>query len=362
MPAAPARLRRGGARLPRRARARPPGGRRADELLPAGGGGRSARRRGHRASWCRRSSRLAARVRAGASWPPACACRSGRRGCRPSKYVRWLDFGLPVVVGLLVLRWCWSLVSLGGEELRGRRQELRLRAGRGDRAQLRAAPAALRPGGGRDRARRLGAPARGGRSSCARTAASSAWSASSAPTTAAPRDDPRHHHPRRPAARPRAAARRRSPTSTPPARSGQMHGRAARSPGGRRSSAWAPARWPVTAAAGDRWTFYELDPTVERHRARPQPVHLPARLRRALRRGAAAMPGCRWSARRRASTALLVADAFSSDAIPTHLLTREARARSTGASCAPTACWRFTSPTASSTSSRCSARWPATSG
>jgi hypothetical protein len=74
---------------------------------------------------------------------------------------------------------------------------------------------------------------------------------------------------------------------------------------------------------GDRWTFFELDPTVEQIARDP-------RLFTYLRdcRGRFAVVGgdarlsLRDAPRRRYS--LLVADAFSSDAIPTHLLTREA--------------------------------------
>ena len=76
---------------------------------------------------------------------------------------------------------------------------------------------------------------------------------------------------------------------------------------------------------GQRWTFYELDPTVER-------IARDTRLFTYLRdcRGRIdVVPGdARLSLARapRARYGVLVADAFSSDAIPVHLLTREALA------------------------------------
>ncbi len=74
---------------------------------------------------------------------------------------------------------------------------------------------------------------------------------------------------------------------------------------------------------GDRWTFYELDPTVERIARDPR---LFTFLRDCRGRLNVVRGDARLSLRRagRGEFGLLVADAFSSDAIPTHLLTREA--------------------------------------
>ena len=72
---------------------------------------------------------------------------------------------------------------------------------------------------------------------------------------------------------------------------------------------------------GDRWTFYELDPAVER-------IARDARYFRflaACRNCAVTIGDARLSLERSpASHDLLVIDAFSSDAVPVHLLTREA--------------------------------------
>ncbi|HEX2202230.1 MAG TPA: fused MFS/spermidine synthase, partial [Longimicrobium sp.] len=77
------------------------------------------------------------------------------------------------------------------------------------------------------------------------------------------------------------------------------------------------------AAAGDRWTFYEIDPHVERMARDPRYftylADAPADVRVVLgdaRLSLAAARGERYD--------LIVLDAFSSDAIPMHLLTREA--------------------------------------
>ena len=82
---------------------------------------------------------------------------------------------------------------------------------------------------------------------------------------------------------------------------------------------------PATAAPGQRWTFYELDPEVERiardarlftylRDCRGRFDVVPGDARLSLARG----PGGGYG--------VLVADAFSSDAIPVHLLTRQALA------------------------------------
>ena len=74
---------------------------------------------------------------------------------------------------------------------------------------------------------------------------------------------------------------------------------------------------------GQRWTFYELDPTVERIARDPR---LFTYLRDCPPRIDVVAGDARLSLERagREGYGVLVADAFSSDAIPTHLLTREA--------------------------------------
>src|SRR4029079_3810353 len=75
------------------------------------------------------------------------------------------------------------------------------------------------------------------------------------------------------------------------------------------------------ARTGERWTFFELDPDVERIARDPRYftylADIPSRLRVGLGDG-------RLSLGREPDGALdlLILDAFSSDAIPTHLLTR----------------------------------------
>jgi spermidine synthase len=77
------------------------------------------------------------------------------------------------------------------------------------------------------------------------------------------------------------------------------------------------------SAPGDRFTFYELDPTVERIARDPA---LFTYLRDCRGRFDVVPGDARLSLERAAARGygMLVADAFSSDAIPTHLLTREA--------------------------------------
>ncbi len=250
----------------------------------------------------------------------ACLCLPKRAPrVPPSKYVRWLDFGLPVAVGLLVLA-ALALDQPRRERVRGRRQELRLRAGGGHRAQLRAAPAALRAGGGRDRARRLGAAARGGDRAAPGPQLLRGDPRGALRRRPAQRDDPRHHHPRRPAARPR---RRRTPLTYfhPTGPAGQIMS-ATRS---RRTAIIGLGTGSLACYArpGDHWTFYELDPTVERI---ARDTSLFTYLRDCDGRFDVVQGDARLSLERArtAEYGLLVADAFSSDAIPTHLLTREA--------------------------------------
>ena len=79
------------------------------------------------------------------------------------------------------------------------------------------------------------------------------------------------------------------------------------------------------ASPGERWTFYEIDPTVERIARDPR---LFTFLRDCPGRFDVVLGDARLSLSRAAGPryGLFVLDAFSSDAIPTHLLTREALA------------------------------------
>ncbi len=79
------------------------------------------------------------------------------------------------------------------------------------------------------------------------------------------------------------------------------------------------------AGGGERWTFYEIDPTVERIARNPR---LFTFLRDCPGRYDVVLGDARLSLSRDAGRryGLFVLDAFTSDAIPTHLLTREALA------------------------------------
>ena len=74
---------------------------------------------------------------------------------------------------------------------------------------------------------------------------------------------------------------------------------------------------------GERWTFYEIDPTVERIARDPRFFTY---LRDCAGTFDVVLGDARLSLRRSARRrfGLLIADAFTSDAIPVHLLTREA--------------------------------------
>ena len=78
-------------------------------------------------------------------------------------------------------------------------------------------------------------------------------------------------------------------------------------------------------APGERWTFYEIDPTVERIARDPR---LFTYLRVCPGENDVVLGDARLSLDRAADSryGMLVADAFSSDAVPVHLLTREALA------------------------------------
>ena len=111
---------------------------------------------------------------------------------------------------------------------------------------------------------------------------------------------------------------------------------------------------------GERWTFYEIDPAIARVASDPRYFTY---LRDAPGSTDIVLGDARLSLQeaRDGTYGLIVADAFSSDAIPTHLITREALAlyfrKLTETGRSPS-----TSPTATSTCGRCSATSPARRG
>ena len=91
-----------------------------------------------------------------------------------------------------------------------------------------------------------------------------------------------------------------------------------------RSSASEPAPWHATPSPAERWTFYEIDPAVVRIASDPRDFTFLDDCR------AEALEIILGDARLKIREApdhrydLIILDAFSSDAIPMHLLTREA--------------------------------------
>ncbi len=82
------------------------------------------------------------------------------------------------------------------------------------------------------------------------------------------------------------------------------------------------------ARKGDSYRFYEINPEVDRFAGTARQIlHLSERRRRSAGRRSMsrwATPGSRWSASPPQKFDILALDAFSGDAIPFHLLTREA--------------------------------------
>ena len=89
-----------------------------------------------------------------------------------------------------------------------------------------------------------------------------------------------------------------------------------------RSSVLAAAASPATGASGEAWTFYEIDPEVVRIAANPRFFSF---LSACAPDAGIVLGDARLTlAAARQRYDLIVIDAFSSDAIPVHLLTREA--------------------------------------
>ena len=106
---------------------------------------------------------------------------------------------------------------------------------------------------------------------------------------------------------------------------------------------------PATRGPNQAWTFFEIDPAMVQ--VARTPLHLPRRCAPQVR---IVLGDARLSLARQPANSIdiLAVDAFSSDAVPMHLLTREALARLWPRGAARTASSCSTSPTAISISSR----------
>ena len=78
------------------------------------------------------------------------------------------------------------------------------------------------------------------------------------------------------------------------------------------------------ARPAQRWTFYEIDPAIERIARDPRYLHLSAGLPGGVARGRARRCPLRLREAPDHAYQLIVLDAFSSDSLPVHLVTREA--------------------------------------
>ena len=134
----------------------------------------------------------------------------------------------------------------------------------------------------------------------------------------------RQHHARRADSRRRAAASR-SPTTTAPDRSAASwrRGRAGRNAGASASSASASESLAAYAEPGERWTFFEIDPAVI-DIARDRGLFTFVADARGAVDVVAGDGRLSLAAVADGTFGMLVLDAFSSDAVPAHLLTREA--------------------------------------
>ena len=250
----------------------------------------------------------------------ACLCLPKRKPrVPPSKYVRWLDFGLPAVVGLLVLA-ALALVSLGGDEYAGAGKSFAFGLGAGIALNFVRRP--LRFG------LAVGAIVLAGSVPLLEEGIELRQDRSFFGVVRVERSDDGRLHEMIHGTTTHGAqlldpARRRTPLTYfhPTGPAGQIMS-AVRSP---RTAIIGLGTGSLACYArrGDHWTFYELDPTVER-------IARDTSLFTFLRDCDGRFDVVRGDARlsleraRRGEYGLLVADAFSSDAIPTHLLTREA--------------------------------------
>jgi hypothetical protein len=253
----------------------------------------------------------------------ACLCLPWREPrVPPSRYVRWLDVGLPVAVGLLVLA-VLALVSLAGSEYEGAGKSFAFGLGAGIALNFIRRPARF--------GLALGAIVVAGSLPLFEEGTELRQDRSFFGVIRVERSDDGRlnqmiHGTTTHGAQLLDPAGRRTPLTYfhPTGPAGQVMA-AVRGPRMRRVAVIGLGTGSLGCYSrrGDHWTFFELDPAVERIARDPSlftylrdcpgrldVVHGDARL--SLRRA------------REHEFGLLVADAFSSDAIPTHLLTREA--------------------------------------
>ena len=255
----------------------------------------------------------------------ACLCLPKRPPrVPPSRYVRWLDFGLPAAVGVVV-GLVLALVSLGAEDLEGAGKSFAFGLGAGIALNFVRRP--LRFG------LALGAIVAAGSLPIGEEGTELRQDRSFFGVIRVERSDDGKvheliHGTTTHGAQLQDPAGRRTPLTYfhPTGPIGQVMS-AVSGPRTRRVGVIGLGTGSLGCYSrpGDRWTFYELDPTVERIARDP-------RLFTYLRDCDGRLEVVRGDARlsleqaRPREYGLLVADAFSSDAIPTHLLTREALA------------------------------------
>jgi len=249
----------------------------------------------------------------------ACLCLPKREPrVPPSKYVRWLDFALPLAVGLIVLA-ALALVSLAGSEYKG--AGLSFAVGLGAGIALNFVRRPLRFG------LALGAIVLAGSVPLLEEGIELRQDRSFFGVIRVERSEDGRinemiHGTTTHGAQFRDAARRGTPLTYfhPSGPAGQIMRAAEKHRVG--VIGLGTGSLACYSRRGDRWTFYELDPAVER-------IARDASLFTYLRDCAGHFKLVRGDARlslqrENQRFGLLVADAFSSDAIPTHLLTREA--------------------------------------
>ena len=253
----------------------------------------------------------------------ACLCLPKRKPrVPPSKYVRWLDVGLPVTVGLLVLA-ALAAVSLGGPELEGAGKSFAFGLGAGIALNFVRRPQRF--------ALALGAIVLAGSVPVFERGTELRQDRSFFGVIRVERSEDGRlnemiHGTTTHGAQLLDPAGRRTPLTYfhPTGPAGQIMS-AVGEPRLRRVAVIGLGTGSLGCYSrrGDRWTFFELDPTVERIARDPR---LFTYLRDCEGRLDVVRGDARLSLRRArpGEFGLLVADAFSSDAIPAHLLTREA--------------------------------------
>ena len=253
----------------------------------------------------------------------ACLCLPKRAPrVPPSRYVRWLDLGLPAAVGLVVLA-ALALVSLGGSEYEGAGKSFAFGLGAGIALNFVRRPVRF--------GLALGAIVLAGSVPLFEEGTVLRQDRSFFGVIRVERSEDGRlnemiHGTTTHGAQLLEPAKRRTPLTYfhPTGPAGQIMSAAGR----RRLRRVAviglgTGSLGCYSRRGDHWTFFELDPTVERIARDPR---LFTYLRDCDGRLEVVRGDARLSLRRARPRefGVLVADAFSSDAIPTHLLTREA--------------------------------------